>query len=201
MGILLGIILAIKIAVEVNKIHSRAVQGKARITQDKIDQDMISLFDKNPEKIIAEVSRYYEAGNFWMAMMRSKIFLPTKNPEIIRLYEQASAEVNKAEDARKKAEDDKFWREWAEKSKTAGYPEDDSKELCIKTIRLMVNNPSTLKIHSFAGYGTNVDSQGVRRITQSFSAKNSFGLETKYDAYCTITQSGETEVSIVEQGR
>lgn len=52
-----------------------------------------------------------------------------------------------------------------------------------------------------SGYGTDVMGNGTRRITQTFSAKNSFGLEQTFDAYCTISPAGELDIKIVEQGR
>ncbi len=54
---------------------------------------------------------------------------------------------------------------------------------------------------SIVGYGTDVMGSGTRRITQTFSAKNGFGLEQAFDAYCTIFPAGELDIKIVEQGR
>jgi hypothetical protein len=86
-------------------------------------------------------------------------------------------------------------------SSAAGYPADASRALCEKAIMVSANNPSTVDIQSFVGYATDVLGNGNRRITQTFSAKNGFGLKTTYDAYCTITPSGELDIKIVEQGR
>ena len=79
--------------------------------------------------------------------------------------------------------------------------ESDARQKCEKAIRISVNNPSTVDIQSVVGYGTDVAADGTRRITQSFSAKNSFGLKQSYDAYCTIKPNGELDIKIAEQGR
>ncbi len=83
---------------------------------------------------------------------------------------------------------------------SSGYPESESRQMCERAIRASLNNPSTLKIHGISGYATNVDSSGTRRITQSFSAKNGFGLQLTYDAYCIITPDGQLDIKVAEQG-
>lgn len=55
---------------------------------------------------------------------------------------------------------------------------------CEAGIRASVNNSSTVDIHRFTGFGNDIAADGTRRITQTFSAKNGFGLEQTYDAYC-----------------
>lgn len=83
-----------------------------------------------------------------------------------------------------------------------GYgTEAKAREMCEKAIYASVNNPSTVNIESVLGYGTNVDEVGTRRITQSFSAKNSFGLKKNFDAYCSVKSDGTFDINIVEQGR
>ncbi|MCB9978282.1 MAG: hypothetical protein H6862_01580 [Rhodospirillales bacterium] len=86
-------------------------------------------------------------------------------------------------------------------SSAGGYSESASREACERAIMASVNNPSTVDIQRIVGYGTDVLGNGTRRITQTFSAKNGFGLETTYDAYCTISPAGELDIRIVEQGR
>ncbi len=86
------------------------------------------------------------------------------------------------------------------KTEPQGYDAGASHQMCIEAIRASVNNPSTLKIHGFSGYGTNVDAGGTRRITQTFSAKNAFGLQKTYDAYCEISPQGEFAFHVQEQG-
>lgn len=72
---------------------------------------------------------------------------------------------------------------------------------CEAGIMATVNNPSTVDIHRFTGFGSDVSPDGTRRITQTFSAKNGFGLEQTYDAYCAIKADGEFDIKIMEQGR
>jgi hypothetical protein len=86
-------------------------------------------------------------------------------------------------------------------SSSAPGPDSElAREACENAIRVFANNPSTLKIHRISGYATNVDSAGTRRITQTFSAKNAFGLEKTFDAYCSMTAKAEFDINIVEQG-
>lgn len=80
------------------------------------------------------------------------------------------------------------------------YPENTSREKCQAAIRRSVSNPSTLSMNGVFDYATNVDASGIRRITQSFSAKNAFGLEKTYDAYCTLTPQGDLDIQVEEQG-
>lgn len=79
------------------------------------------------------------------------------------------------------------------------YPEIEAKDMCIGAIKVFVNNPSTLSIHYVTGYATNIATDGTRRITQTFSAKNAFGLKKTFDAYCKITRDGKFDISIQEQ--
>lgn len=87
-------------------------------------------------------------------------------------------------------------------SGASGYgSEADARARCEKAIRASVNNPSTVDIQSVLGYGSNVSGDGTRRITQSFSAKNSFSAKQTFDAYCTIRADGSFNIMIEEQGR
>ncbi|AEP10296.1 hypothetical protein MICA_1988 [Micavibrio aeruginosavorus ARL-13] len=81
-----------------------------------------------------------------------------------------------------------------------GFPAEQSKQMCIDAITASVHNPSTLNIHRVSGYGSNVSGNGTRRITQTFSAKNAFGLKKTFDAYCEISPEGKLTINIVEQG-
>lgn len=78
---------------------------------------------------------------------------------------------------------------------------EEGRSLCETAIHASVNNPSTVDIKSFSGYGSDVSADGTRRITQSFSAKNSFGLEQHYTAYCKFTADGKFDIKIQEDGR
>lgn len=90
----------------------------------------------------------------------------------------------------------------ARQNQPSGYgSEAEARAKCERAIRSSVNNPSTVDIQSFVGYGTDVTSDGTKRITQSFSAKNSFGAKQTYDAYCTIKSDGKFNIMIEEQGR
>lgn len=60
--------------------------------------------------------------------------------------------------------------------------------------------PSTVDIHSFAGYAMSVGAgNGYRIIDQSFSAKNAYGLELQYAARCWTKPNGEFEIQITEK--
>ncbi len=85
-------------------------------------------------------------------------------------------------------------------SSASAVSSETAREACENAIRAFVNNPSTLKIHRISGYATNVDSAGTRRITQTFSAKNAFGLEKTFDAYCSMTAKSEFDIKVVEEG-
>lgn len=84
--------------------------------------------------------------------------------------------------------------------RNGGYPERTSRKMCLNAIRGSIQNPSTLKIHGLTGYGTNINAAGVRLITQSFSAKNGFGLELTYEANCTVTPAGNFTINITQRG-
>ncbi len=86
-------------------------------------------------------------------------------------------------------------------SRAPSYSESSSRMLCEDAIKSFVNNPSTLKINSLSGYASDVTGGGVRRITQTFSAKNSFGLQKTFDAYCLISPNGQLQdFKAIEQG-
>lgn len=81
----------------------------------------------------------------------------------------------------------------------AAFNESASKQMCIDAIKSRVNHPSTLDIHSITGYGTRVANNGNREVIQTFSAKNSFGLELKHRARCLIMPNGDLEITITEE--
>jgi hypothetical protein len=72
-----------------------------------------------------------------------------------------------------------------------GISDEDAHKLCIQAIQASVNNPSTLDIQRVVGYGQEVLDNGTHKIIQSFSAKNGFGLEKKYDALCLVSPKGK----------
>ena len=78
---------------------------------------------------------------------------------------------------------------------------DTARETCINTIRASVNNPSTLDIHLITGYAAQTSADGITHMTQTFSAKNAFGLEKTFDAYCTLYPNGKMDFTMSEQGR
>lgn len=78
------------------------------------------------------------------------------------------------------------------------YPEEPSRRGCEKAIEERVTHPSTLDIHHFIGYATQVHNNGNRSIVQEFTAKNSFGLEIEYRARCLIQPDGSLEISVAE---
>ena len=75
--------------------------------------------------------------------------------------------------------------------------ESESIDMCHRAIRMNVRHPSTLDIHAL-GYSTNLSQNGIRELTQEFSAKNSFGLELQYIAKCTIHPGGKLEFDVIE---
>jgi len=79
------------------------------------------------------------------------------------------------------------------------FDEARSRQLCVDAIRSRVNHPSILDIHTITGYGTRVANNGNREVIQSFSAKNSFGLELEYRARCLVTPSGKLEIAVTEE--
>lgn len=89
----------------------------------------------------------------------------------------------------------------ASPSPTQSSSVEDAVRACEAGIRASVNNPSTVDVHRFTGFANNIDAAGTRRITQTFSAKNSFGLKQTFDAYCSLTSAGKFDIKIVEQGR
>lgn len=87
---------------------------------------------------------------------------------------------------------------------TAPSPSSDIEiaiQKCEAGIMASSNNPSTVDIHRVTGFANNIDAAGTRRITQTFSAKNSFGLEKTFDAYCSLTSNGKFNINIEEQGK
>lgn len=78
------------------------------------------------------------------------------------------------------------------------FDETRSRQMCIDAIKSRVNHPSTLDVNTFTGYGTRVANNGNREVIQTFSAKNSFGLELKHRARCLIMPNGDLEITITE---
>ena len=78
------------------------------------------------------------------------------------------------------------------------YPEEPSRRGCENAIEARVTHPSTLDIHRFMGYATQVHNNGNRTVIQEFTAKNSFGLETKHRARCLVLPDGSLEITITE---
>jgi hypothetical protein len=80
------------------------------------------------------------------------------------------------------------------------YDEAESRKMCEAAIRSKANYPSTVNIHSFAGYGTRAFENGNRLIRQTFSAKTAYGLELTYVAECWIKPHGEFEINVTVKG-
>ena len=88
----------------------------------------------------------------------------------------------------------------APSNSSTGISESTAREMCQEAIRVTVNNPSSLRIHHITGYGANVAATQIL-ITQTFSAKNAFGLEKTYDALCKLKLDGKFDFKVIEQGR
>ncbi len=80
------------------------------------------------------------------------------------------------------------------------YPAKLSRRACEEAITARVLYASTLDIHHFLGYATEVHNNGNRTVIQEFSAKNGFGLELDYRARCLIQPDGVLEITIAEKG-
>ena len=78
------------------------------------------------------------------------------------------------------------------------FPEWESREICERKIKRSAQYPSTVDIHHFLGYASTVHDNGRRTIVQEFTAKNGFGLELKFEAWCLIMPNGSVEISIAE---
>jgi hypothetical protein len=81
------------------------------------------------------------------------------------------------------------------------YDSWESRQLCEAAIKNTATHPSTVDIWGFTGYGTVVRPNNDRAIKQTFTAKNEFGLELKFDAYCTITPDGKLSSFSVDERR
>ncbi|MCP1757902.1 hypothetical protein [Bradyrhizobium elkanii] len=79
------------------------------------------------------------------------------------------------------------------------FDETSSRRLCEAAIKESASHPSTVNIHSFMGYATKTFGNGNRFVWQTFSAKNSYGLELTYQALCTVTPDGKSEITISEK--
>jgi hypothetical protein len=84
-------------------------------------------------------------------------------------------------------------------SGTSKNTESISRRLCEDGIRGWAKHPSTVDIHSIMGYGSKVISTGERLIVQSFTARNSFGLELTYQAQCVVQPDGTLQINIAEK--
>jgi hypothetical protein len=78
------------------------------------------------------------------------------------------------------------------------YSETPSRELCETAIKNKATHPSTVNIHIF-GYATRTYGTGLRRVWQTFSAKNGFGLELTYRATYEISPDGKVAIYVEEQ--
>ncbi len=78
------------------------------------------------------------------------------------------------------------------------YPEAQSRKACEQAIQASVTYPSTLDIHHFIGYATEVHNNGNRTVFQEFSAKNGLGIELQHQAKCLIQPNGDVEIVILQ---
>ena len=75
-------------------------------------------------------------------------------------------------------------------------PEAQSRQACEQAIQASVTYPSTLDIHHFLGYATEVHNNGNRTVIQEFTEINDLGIELKYRARCLIQPNGDVEIAI-----
>ncbi|MGY3494185.1 hypothetical protein [Bradyrhizobium sp. USDA 4502] len=76
---------------------------------------------------------------------------------------------------------------------------DKTRELCRKAIVDQAKHPSTVDIHGFTGYATSTTPDGRRLTKQTFTAKNDYGLELAYDAYCELAPDGKFKFMVEER--
>jgi hypothetical protein len=72
-------------------------------------------------------------------------------------------------------------------------------QICAALVKQQANNPSTVSINSWLTSSGVSKTSGNTEVIMPFSAKNSFGLELKFNARCLIPAEGNAEITIVEQ--
>ncbi len=79
------------------------------------------------------------------------------------------------------------------------FPEADSRAACEKAIEARTAEGATrLDVHRFAGYATEIDEHGNRRVIQEFSVRNRAGSELPYRAHCVIKPDGTLAVTMAK---
>lgn len=79
------------------------------------------------------------------------------------------------------------------------FSEAESRAACEKAIEVRATyHASGLDVHRFAGYATEIDESGNRRVIQEFTAKNRSGSEVSYRAYCVIQPDGTLTLTMAE---
>lgn len=78
------------------------------------------------------------------------------------------------------------------------YDEAASRKMCNEAIMRKANFPSTVVINSHGRMTINRQ-YGNRGIFQSFTAKNTYGLELTYNSRCLITPDGKLEIEVTEK--
>ena len=69
---------------------------------------------------------------------------------------------------------------------------------CEQTAVNAASHPSTVKFSRFMSLSFQTWKSGDAEVRSTFTAKNAFNLETKYDIVCSFTGSKMTDVSIAE---
>lgn len=77
--------------------------------------------------------------------------------------------------------------------------EKKARKWCEEAIIEKANLPSTVDMHSFLGYRTEVSPDGNRETYQDFSAKNAFGVKLNFQARCLMSPDGNAEIHITEK--
>lgn len=83
--------------------------------------------------------------------------------------------------------------------KAADEIKDNLANLCRNSIRASVTNISTLDLDYSGKYTAYTD--GSKQYVWGFSAKNGFGLELSYNAYCTLLKSGKFDFRTEQRER
>ncbi len=77
--------------------------------------------------------------------------------------------------------------------------ESDSRAACEKAIEARTAyGQASLDVRRFAGYSSEIDKNGNRRIVQEFTAKSSAGSEVPYRAYCVVRPDGTLDMTMAE---
>lgn len=82
--------------------QGKAVQAQPR--QADLKEEAEKTFVENPDKVLQEISTYAEDKNWWMVKTKTELLLGKEHPEIKKLHDDATTELAKQEEAKRKQE-------------------------------------------------------------------------------------------------